>query len=377
MATKRDYYDVLGISKGASEDEIKKAYRKMAMKHHPDRNPDNKKASEEKFKEINEANDILSDQQKREAYDRYGHAGIDPNMGGGGGFQGGGFSDAFGDIFGDIFGGGRSRGGGPQMYRGADLRYNLEISLEQAANGFDTTIRVPSWDNCDTCKGSGAKPGTSPTTCTTCGGQGQVRMQQGFFSIQQTCPKCQGKGQVIADPCNTCNGAGRVKRNKTLEVKIPSGIDDGMRIRSTGNGEPGQNGGPPGDLYVEVHIKPHPIFQRDGDDLHCEIPISFAKATLGGEIEVPTLAGKVSFTVPEGTQTGKVFRLRGKGIKGVRSGHTGDLFCHVGLETPVKLTDRQKELLQELDKLIVEGGDRHNPQSGGKSWKSRMKEFFE
>ncbi|MEA5096933.1 MAG: molecular chaperone DnaJ [Burkholderiaceae bacterium] len=379
MATKRDFYDVLGIKKGASEDEIKKAYRKMAMKHHPDRNPDNKKAAEEKFKEINEAHDILSDPQKREAYDRYGHAGIDPNMGmggGAGGFQGGGFADAFGDIFGDIFGGGRSRGG-PQMYRGADLRYNLEISLEQAANGFDTTIRVPSWDTCDTCHGSGAKPGTSPVTCTTCGGQGQVRMQQGFFSIQQTCPKCQGKGQIIAEPCSACNGVGRIKRNKTLEVKIPAGIDDGMRIRSTGNGEPGQNGGPPGDLYVEVHIKPHPIFQRDGDDLHCEIPISFAKAALGGDIEVPTLGGKVSFTIPEGTQTSKVFRLRGKGIKGVRSGHIGDLFCHVELETPVKLTDRQKELLHELDKLLAEGGDRHSPHSGNKSWKSRVKEFFE
>lgn len=377
MATKRDYYEVLGVAKNASEDEIKKAYRKMAMKHHPDRNPDNKKAAEEKFKELNEANDILSDQQKREAYDRYGHAGVDPNMGGGGGFHGGGFADAFGDIFGDIFGGGRGRGSGPQMYRGADLRYNLEISLEQAANGFDTTIRVPSWEKCDTCHGSGAKPGTSPTTCSTCGGHGQVRMQQGFFSIQQTCPKCHGKGQVISDPCTACSGVGRIKRNKTLEVKIPAGIDDGMRIRSSGNGEPGQNGGPPGDLYVEVHIKPHPVFQRDGDDLHCEMPISFAKAALGGDIEVPTLSGKVAFTVPESTQTGKVFRLRGKGIKGVRSGRTGDLFCHVAVETPVKLTDRQKELLQELEKLTLEGGERHSPNSGNKSWKSRVKEFFE
>ncbi|MBS1187411.1 MAG: dnaJ [Burkholderiaceae bacterium] len=379
MATKRDYYEVLGIAKGASEDEIKKAYRKMAMKHHPDRNPDNKKAAEEKFKEINEANDVLSDPQKREAYDRYGHAGLEGGMGGGGagGFHGGGFADAFGDIFGDIFGGGRGRSGGPQMYRGADLRYNLEISLEQAANGFDTTIRVPSWDNCEACHGSGAKPGTSPVTCTTCNGHGQVRMQQGFFSIQQTCPTCQGKGQIITEPCPACSGAGKIKRNKTLEVKIPAGIDDGMRIRSSGNGEPGQNGGPPGDLYVEVHIKPHSIFQRDGDDLHCEMPISFAKAALGGDIEVPTLGGKVAFTVPEGTQTGKVFRLRGKGIKGVRSSRVGDLFCHVAVETPVKLTDRQKELLQELEKLMQEGGDRHSPNGGSKSWKSRVKEFFE
>ncbi|MBS1169168.1 MAG: dnaJ [Burkholderiaceae bacterium] len=379
MATKRDYYEVLGIAKGATEDEIKKAYRKMAMKHHPDRNPDNKKAAEEKFKEINEANDVLSDSQKREAYDRYGHAGVDGGMGGGGagGFHAGGFADAFGDIFGDIFGGGRGRSGGPQMYRGADLRYNLEISLEQAANGFDTTIRVPSWDNCDACHGSGAKPGTSPVTCTTCNGHGQVRMQQGFFSIQQTCPTCQGKGQIITEPCPACSGAGKIKRNKTLEVKIPAGIDDGMRIRSSGNGEPGQNGGPPGDLYVEVHIKPHPIFQRDGDDLHCEMPISFAKAALGGDIEVPTLGGKVAFTVPEGTQTGKVFRLRGKGIKGVRSNHLGDLFCHVSVETPIKLTDRQKELLQELETLMQEGEGRHSPNSGSKSWKSRVKEFFE
>ena len=381
MATKRDYYETLGVAKNASEDEIKKAYRKMAMKHHPDRNPDNKTA-EAKFKEAKEAYEMLSDQNKREAYDRYGHAGVDPNMNmggaGAGGFYSGGFADAFGDIFGDIFGGGRNRGGGgPQMYRGADLRYNLEISLEQAANGFETTIRVPSWEACDTCSGTGAKPGTSPTTCATCGGSGQVRMQQGFFSIQQTCPKCQGKGKIIADPCGSCHGVGRIKRNKTLEVKIPAGIDDGMRIRSSGNGEPGQNGGPPGDLYVEVHIKPHPIFQREGDDLHCEVPLSFAKAAIGGEVEVQTLGGKVSFTVPEGTQTGKVFRVRGKGIKGVRSGHTGDLFCHVVVQTPVKLTDKQKELLSELEKLLDAGGERHNPKNEGKSWTSRMKEFFE
>jgi len=261
------------------------------------------------------------------------------------------------------------------VYRGADLRYNLDISLEQAASGFDTTIRVPSWSECDTCHGSGAKPGTSPTTCGTCGGHGQVRMQQGFFSIQQTCPKCHGTGKVIPDPCTTCAGAGRVKRNKTLEVKIPAGIDDGMRIRSTGNGEPGMNGGPPGDLYVEIHIKQHAVFQRDGDDLHCEMPISFAKATLGGEIEVPTLSGKVTFSVPEGTQTGKTFRLRGKGIKGVRSGFPGDLFCHVLVETPVKLTEKQKDLLREFDQLTQAGGAKHSPQS--KSWMDKVKEFFE
>ncbi len=373
---KRDFYEILGVAKNASDDEIKKAYRKLAMKYHPDRNPDSKQA-EDKFKEAKEAYEMLSDPQKREAYDRFGHAGVDPNMGGAGagGFSAGGFGDAFGDIFGDIFGGGARQRGGPQVYRGADLRYNLDISLEQAAHGFDTTIRVPSWDECDTCHGSGAKPGTSPTTCGTCGGHGQVRMQQGFFSIQQTCPKCHGTGKVIPDPCGTCGGSGRTKRNKTLEVKIPAGIDDGMRIRSTGNGEPGMNGGPPGDLYVEIHIQQHPVFQRDGDDLHCEMPISFAKAALGGEIEVPTLSGKVSFSVPEGTQTGKTFRLRGKGIKGVRSGFPGDLFCHVLVETPVKLTDKQKDLLREFETLTVAGGAKHSPQS--KSWMDKVKEFFE
>ena len=368
------------MAKNASDDDIKKAYRKLAMKYHPDRNPDSKGA-EEKFKEAKEAYEMLSDPQKREAYDRYGHAGVDPNMGAGGfGGAGGGFADAFGDIFGDIFGGAAGgarggRGGGPQVYRGADLRYNLEITLEQAANGFDTTIRVPSWDACETCHGSGAKPGTSPTSCPTCAGHGQVRMQQGFFSIQQTCPKCHGTGKIIPEPCATCAGAGRIKRNKTLEVKIPAGIDDGMRIRSSGNGEPGMNGGPPGDLYVEIHIKAHSVFQRDGDDLHCEMPISYATAALGGEIEVPTLGGKVSFTVPEGTQSGKVFRLRGKGVKGVRSGMSGDLFCHVVVETPVRLTERQKEMLREFESSMTEGGAKHRPQS--KSGKDKVKEFFE
>lgn len=373
---KRDFYEILGLGKNASDEEIKKAYRKLAMKHHPDRNPDSKGA-EDKFKEAKEAYEMLSDPQKRDAYDRYGHAGVDPNMGGGGG-GGGGFADAFGDIFGDIFGqagAGRGGRGGPQVYRGADLRYNLEITLEQAAHGYDTTIRVPSWDSCDTCDGSGAKPGTAPVTCTTCGGHGQVRMQQGFFSVLQTCPKCHGSGKINPSPCAACSGAGRIKRNKTLEVKIPAGIDDGMRIRSTGNGEPGMNGGPSGDLYVEIRIKQHAMFQREGDDLHCEIPISFAKAALGGEIEVPTLSGKASFTIPEGTQSGKTFRLRSKGIKGVRSGYAGDLFCHVVVETPVTLTERQKELLREFEELTIEGGSKHSPQT--KSWKDKVKDFFE
>ena len=373
---KRDFYEILGVAKNASEEEIKKSYRKLAMKYHPDRNPDSKE-SEEKFKEVKEAYEMLTNPEKREAYDRHGHAGVDPNMGGFGGGGAGGFADSFGDIFGDIFGGGAGRGrnAGPQVYRGADLRYNLEITLEQAAHGFDTTIRVPSWDKCDPCHGSGAKPGTAPSTCTTCAGHGQVRMQQGFFSIQQACPKCHGNGKVITDPCAPCGGAGRIKRNKTLEVKIPVGIDNGMRIRSSGNGEPGTNGGPPGDLYVEIHIKPHAVFQREGDDLHCEMPISFVKATLGGEIEVPTLSGKVAFTIPEGTQSGKTFRLKAKGIKGVRSGYAGDLFCHVAVETPVKLTDKQKDLLKEFERLTVEGGSKHNPQSKG--WMDKVKDFFE
>ncbi len=375
---KRDFYEILGVGKNATDDELKKAYRKLAMKFHPDRNPDSKEA-EEKFKEVKEAYEILSDEGKRSAYDRFGHAGVDPNAAGGagmGGMGGAGFADAFGDIFGEIFGGagGGGRRGGPQVYRGADLKYTLDITLEQAANGFDTEIRVPSWENCETCKGSGAKPGTKPQTCRTCGGNGAVRMQQGFFSVQQTCPTCHGTGQEITDPCAACDGVGRIRKNKTLQVKIPAGIDDGMRIRSAGNGEPGVNGGPPGDLYVEIHLKPHPIFQRDGEDLHCELPVSFTTAALGGDIEVPTLSGKGSISIPEGTQTGKTFRLRGKGVKGVRSSYPGDLYCHVVLETPVRLTEDQKKLLRQFEASLSQGGDKHSPK--GDSWKDRVKSFF-
>jgi molecular chaperone DnaJ len=373
---KRDFYEVLGVAKNASDEELKKAYRKLAMKHHPDRNPGNKEA-EEHFKEGKEAYEMLSDPDKRAAYDRYGHAGVDPNMGGGGygSANMGGFADAFGDIFGDIFGAqNRSRGGGPQVYRGADLRYAMEITLEQAASGYETQIRVPGYDECDTCHGSGAKPGTKPTTCPTCGGAGAVRMAQGFFSIQQTCPKCHGTGKIIPEPCVTCDGLGKIKRNKTLEVKIPAGIDEGMRIRSSGNGEPGVNGGPPGDLYVEIHIKAHPVFQREGDDLHCEMPISFVTASLGGELDMPTLGGKATITVPEGTQSGKTFRLRGKGIKGVRSGYPGDLYCHVVVETPLRLTEHQKKLLKDFDQSVRDGGAKHSPQSKG--WFDKVKEYF-
>jgi molecular chaperone DnaJ len=371
---KSDFYEALGVAKNASDDEIKKAYRKLAMKWHPDRNPGDKQA-EDKFKAAKEAYEVLSDPDKRAAYDRYGHAGVDPNAAGmGGGAGGAAFSDAFGDIFGEIFGGARRGGGGPQVYRGADLKYAMDITLEQAANGFETEIRVPSWESCDTCHGSGAKPGTSPSTCRTCNGAGAVRMQQGFFSVQQTCPKCHGTGQEITDPCKTCDGVGRIRKNKTLQVKIPAGIDDGMRIRSSGNGEPGVNGGPAGDLFVEVHIKPHKIFQRDGDDLHCELTIAFTTAALGGDIEVPTLSGKAEITIPDGTQSGKTFRLRGKGVKGVRAGYPGDLYCHVQVETPVKLTDEQKELLRQFERSLGESGHRHTPHS--KSWTDRVKEFF-
>jgi molecular chaperone DnaJ len=371
---KRDYYEVLGLAKNASDEEIKKAYRKLAMKYHPDRNPDNK-AAEESFKEAKEAYEMLSNSDKRAAYDRYGHAGVDANAqaAGFGGAGMGGFADAFGDIFGDIFGAARQRGG-PQVYRGADLRYSMEVTLEQAAQGYESQIRIPAWEECDTCHGSGAKVGTKPQTCPSCQGQGTVRMQQGFFSIQQTCPKCHGSGKFTADPCASCEGLGKIKRNKTLEVKIPAGIDEGMRIRSSGNGEPGLNGGPPGDLYVEIHIKAHPVFQREGDDLHCEMPISFAKAALGGDIDIPTLAGKATISIPEGTQSGKIFRLRGKGIKGVRSGYPGDLYCHVVLETPVRLTEHQKKLLKEFDSSTHDGGAKHSPQS--KTWFDKVKEYF-
>jgi molecular chaperone DnaJ len=376
--SKKDYYEVLGVNRDASEDDLKKAYRKLAMKHHPDRNPDNPKA-EEHFKEAKEAYETLSDPQKRAAYDQYGHAAFEAGgMGGGGGFGGfgggaGGFD--FSDIFGDIFGGGRGGAGQrSNVHRGADLRYNLEITLEQAARGTETQIRIPTMAECETCHGSGAKPGTNPTTCTTCGGHGQVRMQQGFFSIQQTCPRCHGSGRVIAEPCTHCHGEGRVKKHKTLSVRIPSGVDEGDRIRLSGEGEAGINGGPPGDLYVQIHLKPHAVFQRDHNDLHCEMPISYATAALGGEIEIPTLDGHASIKIPAETQTGKVFRLRGKGIKGVRSDHPGDLMAHVVVETPVNLTERQKELLMEFDACCIDQEGRHTPRAKG--FMDKVKEFF-
>jgi len=382
---KRDYYDVLGVARNATDDDIKKAYRKLAMKHHPDRNQGEAaaaKKSEEKFKEAKEAYEMLSDPQKRAAFDQFGHAGVDPNLAAGRGGPGpegfGGFAEAFGDVFGDLFGGGaagaRRGGGGKQVYRGADLSYAMEITLEEAAHGKEAQIRIPSWEPCDTCHGSGAKPGTSTKTCPSCGGSGTVHLRQGFFSIQQTCPHCHGSGKIIPEPCPSCHGAGRIKQHKTLEVKIPAGINEGMRIRSAGNGEPGSNGGPPGDLYIEIRIKQHEVFERDGDDLHCTVPVGLTTAALGGTIEVPTLGGKAEIDLPEGSQHGKTFRLRGKGIKGLRASYPGDLYCHVAVETPVKLTEHQKKLLRELDESFRKAGERHSPNA--KSWTDRVKDLF-
>lgn len=371
---KRDYYEVLGVERGADEAELKKAYRRLAMKYHPDRNSDNKSA-EEKFKEVNEAYEVLSDAGKRMAYDQYGHAGVDQSMGGGAGFGAGGanFSDIFGDVFSDFFGGGRGGArGGPQ--RGSDLRYTLELNLEEAVRGTTVTIRVPTLVHCKTCDGSGAKKGTTPVTCTTCGGIGQVRMQQGFFSVQQTCPRCHGSGKMIADPCPDCHGQGRVEEHKTLSVKVPAGVDSGDRIRLAGEGEAGTLGGPPGDLYVVVSVREHPIFQRDGKHLYCEVPISFADAALGGELEVPTLDGRVKLKIPEGTQTGKLFRLRGKGVAPVRGGAAGDLMCRVVVETPVNLSKRQRELLEEF-RGSLQGNSSHSPKASG--WFEGVKRFFD
>ncbi|MEQ5807384.1 molecular chaperone DnaJ [Alteromonas sp. NFXS44] len=371
--SKRDYYEVLGVDKSAGERDIKKAYKKLAMKYHPDRTQGDK-ALEEKFKEIQEAYEVLTDSQKRAAYDQYGHAGVDPNRGGAGFGGGADFGDIFGDVFGDIFGGGRG-GRQSRARQGADLRYNLELSLEEAVRGKDVEIRVPTLVECDVCHGSGAKKGTSPTTCPTCHGNGQVQMRQGFFAVQQTCPTCSGRGKIISDPCNACHGHGRKEKTKTLSVKIPAGVDTGDRIRLTGEGEAGENGAPAGDLYVQVHVRVHDIFQRDGNNLYCEVPLSFTTAALGGELQVPTLDGKVKLKVSPETQTGRMFRLRGKGVKSVRSGVTGDLMCKVVVETPVNLSARQKELLQELDDSM--GGDsaKHRPKEKG--FFDGVKKFFD
>ncbi len=370
---KRDYYEVLGVARTAAGDEIKKSYRRLAMKYHPDRNKDDADA-EARFKEAKEAYEVLSDADKRATYDQFGHEGLQRGAAGGpGGFSAEGFSDIFGDVFGDIFGGGRrSRS---QMFRGADIGYELRLDLERAVSGDSVTIEVPTQVSCDECSGSGAAKGSEPVKCTTCGGAGQVRVQQGFFSIQQTCPACKGAGTVIADPCHACTGRGRVARNKKLSVKVPAGVDDGDRIRLSGEGEAGRNGGPPGDLYVEIRVNSHKIFEREGPDLSCEVPISIATAALGGEVELPTLDGHVSLKIPAGTQSGKVFRLRGKGVVTVRDPHKGDLFVRVGVETPVNLTDEQSSLLRRFDELVTKGGDKHSPRAGG--WLDSVKRFFE
>jgi molecular chaperone DnaJ len=373
MATteKRDYYEILSLTREATVDDIKKAYRRLAVKYHPDKNPGDSDA-EEKFKEAAEAYGVLSDDEKRARYDRYGHQGV-----GGGGFDPNQFAD-FGDILGDLFGFGDFFGTGrrrsTRAARGNDLRYDLTLEFEEAVFGKDISIDVPRVATCEVCHGSGAKPGTHPKTCETCHGAGTVRLSQGFFSIQQTCPNCHGSGKMVSDPCPTCRGAGRLKKHKTLAVKIPAGVDEGDRIRLSGEGEAGVNGGPPGDLYVVMHLKPHGVFQRDGDDLHCEMPVSFTLAALGGEIEIPTLDGSAKIKVPAETQTGQVFRLRGKGIKGVRASYPGDLLCEVVIETPVRLTDRQKELLRELEDINHKDGSRHNPRA--RSFMEKVREFF-
>ncbi len=369
---KRDYYDVLGVSKSAAADEIKKAYRRLAMKYHPDRNTDDADA-ESKFKEAKEAYDVLSDADKRSAYNQFGHDAVRARPGGQGGFGAEGFGDIFGDVFGDIFGTGRR--GASQVFRGADLGYELKLDLENAVSGDNVKIDVSTQVACGSCDGSGARKGTKPVQCTTCRGVGQVRMQQGFFSIQQTCPACKGAGSQIAELCDKCHGRGRVRKSKTLSVKVPAGVDDGDRIRLSGEGEAGRSGGPAGDLYVEIRVKAHNLFKRDGADLSCEVPISFATATLGGEVELPTLDGHVALKVPEGTQSGKIFRLRGKGVTTVRDPRKGDLFAQVSVETPVNLTLEQTELLQKFEKTVRAGGDKHSPRAD--SWFDTVKRLFE
>ncbi|WP_445397337.1 molecular chaperone DnaJ [Zobellella sp. An-6] len=372
--SKRDYYEVLGVAKGADEREIKKAYKRLAMKYHPDRNKEDADAGD-KFKEATEAYEVLTDAQKRAAYDQFGHAGVDGQQGGHG-FGGGGadFSDIFGDVFGDIFGGGQRRQ--QRAARGADLRYNMELTLEEAVRGVTKEIKVPTLVGCDVCDGSGAKPGTQAKTCPTCHGHGQVQMRQGFFTVQQPCPHCRGKGKIITDPCHKCHGEGRYQKTKTLSVKIPAGVDTGDRIRLSGEGEAGEAGAPAGDLYVQVHVREHDIFVRDGNNLYCEVPISFTSAALGGEVEVPTLDGRVKLKIPAETQTGRMFRLKGKGVRSARNGLLGDLVCKVYIETPVNLTDEQKELLRQLEDSC--GGlaaKKHRPKSEG--FFEGVKRFFD
>ncbi|MBA5776065.1 molecular chaperone DnaJ [Stappia sp. F7233] len=368
---KRDFYEVLGVGREADEKELKSAYRKLAMKFHPDRNPGDASA-EAQFKEVNEAYDTLKDAQKRAAYDRFGHAAFENGGFGGGRGHGNDFASAMSDIFDEFFGMGSSRRSNGRE-RGADLRYNLEITLEEAYTGKAVEIEVPTSITCDACSGSGAKPGTQPTNCRTCGGAGRVRAAQGFFTLERTCPTCQGRGQVISDPCGTCGGSGRKTQNRTLSVNIPAGIEDGTRIRLGGEGEAGLRGGPPGDLYIFLSIKPHAFFQRDGADLFCRVPISMTTAALGGQFDVPTLEGAPTrVKVPEGSQTGKQFRLKGKGMPVLRTAQFGDLYIQVTVETPTNLTKRQRELLAEFEQ---ESSGATHPESHG--FFSRVKDFLD
>ena len=372
--SKQDYYQTLGLQKNSSDAEIKKAYRKLAMKYHPDRNPDDKTA-EIKFKEAKEAYEVLSDNQKRAAYDQFGHAGVNNQAGMGGGFNpGDAFNDIFGDMFGDIFGNARGQRRQSSAQRGADLRYELDLDLEQAVFGETIKINIPSLIGCDTCAGSGAKKGTQATRCLRCEGRGSVRVQQGFFTLQQTCPECRGAGQTIKDPCIDCSGSGRVQKERTISIKIPPGVDQDDRIRLSSEGEAGMKGGPPGDLYVDVNIKSHPIFKREGSNLFCEVPISFTKAALGGTVEVPTIDGAVNLTIPTETQSGEVFRLRGKGVQSYRDRVLGDLFCNIQIETPVNLNTDQKNILKSFEESISKSKKEHRPNKN--KWTESVKNFF-
>ncbi len=374
---KRDYYETLEVPRGADEAELKKAYRRLAMKLHPDRNPGDA-TMEERFKEAKEAYEVLSNPQLRAAYDQYGHAGVEAASrgGSGGGFGGGAdvFGDIFGEVFGDIFGGGARRSG-RQVFRGADLRYELELDLEQAVFGHTAKVEIATLADCEACGGNGAAKGSTPKTCESCNGAGQVRMSQGFFTVQQTCPRCRGTGQTIEKPCQACSGQGRVRKSRTIEVQVPAGVDTGDRIRRSGDGEAGRNGGPNGDLYVEIAVREHPIFARDGADLSCEVPVPFTTAALGGEIKVPTLNGNASVKIPAETQSGRVFRLKEKGVRPVRGGGTGDLFCRIVVETPVALTKEQKELLKNFEASLKKDAARHNPRE--QTWTAGVRKFFE
>ena len=374
--SKRDYYELLGLSKGASADEIKKAYRAKAKELHPDRNADNPNA-EAQFKEVNEAYDVLKDTDKKAAYDRFGHAAFEGGMGGGGrpGGQGdftSAFSDVFDDLFGDFMGGGRRSGGRNRATRGSDLRYNLRVSLEEAYTGLQKSIKVPTSVQCGSCNGTGAESGSEPTTCPTCSGMGKVRATQGFFTVERTCPTCSGLGQMIKNPCRSCSGAGRVEKDRSLSVNVPAGVETGTRIRLSGEGEAGMRGGPAGDLYIFIEVEEHKIFNRDGLNLFCRVPVSMSSAALGGDIEVPTIdGGRSRVKIPQGSQSGRQMRLRGKGMPAIKSSYSGDMFIELAVETPVNLTSRQKELLREFEKLSED----NNPEST--SFFSSVKSFWD